>query len=79
MQYHDRTGQNALEYNRTGATSTWRNPDTGASGTFTPKKTFESRGRYCREFTQTIQVGGKSEQGYGTACRQPDGSWKIIN
>ena len=33
---------------------------------------------YCREFTQTISIGGKIQQGYGTSCRQPDGSWKII-
>jgi surface antigen len=24
-------------------------------------------------------VGGKMQQGYGTACRQPDGSWRIVN
>ena len=33
---------------------------------------------YCREFTQTIEVGGKKEEGYGTACQQPDGSWKVV-
>ncbi len=31
----------------------------------------------CREFTRDIQIGGKVQQGYGTACRQPDGSWKV--
>lgn len=33
---------------------------------------------YCREFTQIIEVGGRKEEGYGTACQQPDGSWKIV-
>lgn len=37
-----------------------------------------SLGRYCREFQQTLTVGGKTENAYGTACRQPDGSWEII-
>lgn len=32
---------------------------------------------YCREFTQTVTIGGKMQQGYGTACLQPDGSWEI--
>lgn len=32
---------------------------------------------YCREFTETINVGGQLQQGYGVACRQPDGSWQI--
>ena len=32
---------------------------------------------YCREFTKTIYVGGRAQQGYGVSCRQPDGSWHI--
>lgn len=34
---------------------------------------------YCREYTQSFTVGGKTQNGYGTACREPDGSWKIIS
>jgi hypothetical protein len=34
---------------------------------------------YCREFTQTFTVAGETEKGYGTACLQPDGAWKIIS
>jgi hypothetical protein len=33
--------------------------------------------QYCREFTKRILVGGKFQQGYGTSCLMPDGSWKI--
>ncbi|SVA64445.1 uncharacterized protein METZ01_LOCUS117299, partial [marine metagenome] len=36
-------------------------------------------GSPCREFTTTVLIGGEEQQGYGTACRQSDGSWKIIN
>lgn len=33
---------------------------------------------YCREYqTQTV-VGGQVQPSYGTACQQPDGSWKIV-
>lgn len=35
--------------------------------------------QYCREFTQTFSIGNKTEKGYGTACLQPDGSWKIVS
>ena len=35
-------------------------------------------GSQCREFQQTVMVDGRSEQIYGTACRQPDGTWKVI-
>lgn len=34
---------------------------------------------YCREYTKTIRVNGRKESGYGTACRQPDGSWMIVS
>lgn len=63
-----------------GETITWNNPQSGNSGTITPVREGNHRdGRYCREFQQTIEVGGKLEKGYGTACRQPDGSWQIMS
>jgi surface antigen len=72
--------QNALETVPSGTTTTWRNPDSGNSGTVTPTRTFQNNsGQYCREYQQTITVGGKQEQSYGTACRQPDGTWKIVS
>lgn len=58
----------------------WRNPDSGNSGTVTPtREGTAANGDYCREFQQSVTVGGKTEQAYGTACRQPDGSWKVVN
>ena len=71
------SNQRALERAKTGQTSTWKNPDSGNSGSIKTTRTFQNNGQYCREYAQTITVGGKSEQGYGTACRQPDGSWKV--
>lgn len=72
--------QGALENNPTNQASTWVNPDTGVSGTVVPVRTFENdQGQPCREFQQTIVIGGKKEQGYGTACRQPDGTWRIVS
>jgi surface antigen len=70
--------QTALETRPTGATETWRNPDSGNYGTITPERTYNKpNGTPCREFTQTVYIGGNPEQAYGTACRQQDGSWKI--
>ena len=72
--------QNSFENSQTGATTEWRNPDSGHSGTITPTRTYQdSGGQYCREYQQTITVGGESQQSYGTACRQPDGSWEVVN
>ncbi len=56
----------------------WRNPDSGTNYRITPTKTYSvSDGRYCREYTTEATVGGKTQRTYGTACRQPDGSWKL--
>ena len=68
----------ALERTPAGTTSSWQNPDSGNSGSVTPTRTYETEVGYCREFEQTIRVGGRNESGYGTACRQPDGSWRIV-
>jgi surface antigen len=78
--YAARTTQGALETNQSGVTSSWSNPDSGHSGTVTPQPAYQSSsGQYCREYQQQISVGGRTESAHGTACRQPDGSWKIIN
>jgi len=34
---------------------------------------------YCREYQKTVIIGGQPQPGFGTACMQPDGSWKAIN
>ena len=72
--------QKALESAPSGAPVSWQNPDNGHKGTVTPVKTYQtSSGQYCREFQSDITIEGKSEKAYGTACRQPDGSWKIVS
>lgn len=61
-----------------GQTITWSNPETGNYGTVTPTRDgTKATGEYCREFQQTVVVGGQQEQAYGVACRRPDGSWEI--
>ncbi|HED12969.1 MAG TPA: glycine zipper 2TM domain-containing protein [Gammaproteobacteria bacterium] len=75
----ERNAQNALEHNRTGQATTWDNPDAGKEVTVIPTRTFRSdSGGYCREYQTDVVVNGQSQQAYGTACRQPDGSWKIM-
>lgn len=80
MMYMSSTTQNALESTSRGTVSRWINPDSGNSGTITPTRNYEpTPGQFCREFSQTIVVGGQSQNAFGNACRQPDGSWRIVN
>ena len=75
-----RTTQQSLETQNTGQSSTWRNPDSQHSGTVTPTRTYQrDDGRPCREFQQTVTIDGRTERAYGRACRQSDGSWKIVS
>lgn len=76
--------ENAGEQARTapiGKTIDWSNPESGNSGSVTPIR--EGRhtgtGNYCREFKQTVTIDGRTEEAFGVACRQPDGSWKITS
>ena len=80
MDDYDRMNASAaLENVRTGVPSTWVNPDTGYEYVMTPTNTYDSGTGPCREYTLDATIGGKTEQIYGTACRQADGSWQIVN
>lgn len=71
--------QSALENNRDRQSSSWTNPNTGAQFTTTPVSTYQdSYGRNCREYQTDIYVDGRQEVGHGTACRQPDGTWRMV-
>lgn len=69
----------ALERNRVEQASTWSNPNTGATYTVVPVKTYyRNSNQPCREYRTTAIIGGKRQQIYGHACRTADGSWKIV-
>jgi len=77
--YHGQAAEQA--YNAPiGEEISWNNPETGHSGSVTPVR--EGRhtitDEYCREFQQTVIIDGQSQRAYGTACQQPDGSWRIV-
>ena len=75
----NRATYGALESTPSGTTTNWRNPDSGNSGTTMPIRTYQAQtGEYCREYEQTVTIGDKTQAAYGTACRQPDGKWKVV-
>ncbi len=72
------TAEQALNEAPRGTSSTWQNPDNGHQGTITPLNTTQPEpGIYCREFQQTVTIGGEMQEAFGQACRQPDGTWEI--
>jgi surface antigen len=67
-----------LETVRSGVSSQWVNPDTGYRYAVTPTRTYSNASGPCREYTVDAVIGGRPDKVYGTACRQPDGSWRAM-
>jgi surface antigen len=61
----------------------WRNPYTNNYGYVTPgdyhDDGYQGYEGPCREFSQRVFIDGRRETAYGVACRQPDGSWRIVS
>lgn len=82
-QYMDRQDrmqvQQALETAPVGRPVHWNNPDNGNQYTVIPTRTYYVSQQPCREYTTRAIIGGKSQQIYGKACRQADGSWQVAS
>ncbi len=71
--------QQALETLPSGTAATWRSPDSGNSGQITPQRTYvDPQGQNCREFQHIVTIGGNTETVVGRACRQSDGTWRVV-
>lgn len=51
---------------------------TRARGAVTTTRDGWAGEKYCREFRQDVSINGRLEEVYGTACRQPDGDWRLV-
>ncbi|WP_321341757.1 RT0821/Lpp0805 family surface protein [Breoghania sp.] len=69
----------ALEYSQSGQPVQWRNPDSGHHGEVVPGPAYAINNADCRDYTHTIYIEGRPEVARGTACRQPDGTWRPVN
>jgi hypothetical protein len=38
----------------------------------------QATGQQCREYQSTTTINGQPQQIVGTACLQPDGTWRIV-
>jgi len=68
----------ALEHAEDGQDIVWDNSARDVRYEVTPTRTYQrGDGRYCREYTSSAIVNGREQTVYGSACRQPDGSWEL--
>jgi surface antigen len=66
----------ALEMSPDDRPTTWRNADSERRYSVMPTRTYQGPSGRCRNFTILTEKDGLREVREGTACRQPDGTWK---
>lgn len=68
----------ALEEGPSGAPQRWRNPDNGHYGDVVPSRPYKRGTVDCRDYTHTVYIDGQPRTMRGTACRNPDGTWRNV-
>ncbi len=78
--YAYRTYYDGFNSGRSGRYYDWNNPRNGHRGRFHVRSYYnDPYGFRCARFTQTTYVRGRSHNAKGVACRQPNGSWAVVN
>ena len=70
------TVQRTLETAADGEARSWRNPASGHAGSVRPLATYVSdTGMFCRNYEETLDLGGGAASFRHDACRGADGHW----
>jgi len=67
----------ALQFGRPGAPRRWSG-DSGATGKITVGPFVRVNNLDCREFVHEVTIDQTSFEKRGTACREIDGSWRVV-
>lgn len=78
-QDQQRAQQAQLQAVSQGRPSSWRAEGSDAYGSVEPGEVYTSGTGNCREYTHTIFIGGRPQQGKGTACQNAQGEWEIVS
>jgi surface antigen len=68
----------ALQFGRPGAPRTWSGRS-GTSGNVSVGPYVRVNSLDCREFTHSVTIAGKSYARKGTACRETNGTWTVVD
>lgn len=69
----------ALETAPAGEPVEWSDETTGNNGTVTAAQPYRVGSQDCRPYSHVIRAEGAPNSLRGTACRNPDGSWTLLN
>jgi len=67
----------ALQFGRPGAPRQWAG-DKGTTGSVAVGPYVRVNNLDCRDFTHTVKVGGTDYERKGTACREQNGNWNVV-
>ncbi len=78
--YAYRTYSDGFNAGRSNATYQWKNPSADHRGELRVGTYYDDPdGFRCANYTQKIYVNGRPQEAQGRACRQPDGSWAMLD
>lgn len=69
----------ALEYVRPGDEFRWQGSNADTRGVISVGRGYQVNRLECRDYSNTIYVGGRAQVARGVACRQPEGTWRIVS
>ncbi|MCO5063105.1 MAG: RT0821/Lpp0805 family surface protein [Rhizobiaceae bacterium] len=69
----------ALEYGQGGQVITWQSSLGSSRGEVVAAQPYRVGSQDCRQYVHTLYTGDASQTARGTACRNPDGSWSLLN
>lgn len=69
----------ALEYGRPGQPTVWQSKKGDDHGQISVGSSYQVNRLDCREYTHNVWIGGRPRVVKGTACREPDGVWRIVS
>lgn len=67
----------ALQFGRPGAPRQWAG-DQGTTGSVAVGPYVRVNNLDCRDFTHTVKIGGADYVKKGTACREQNGNWNVV-
>jgi surface antigen len=67
----------ALQFGRPGAPRQWAG-DAGTTGSVAVGPYVRVNNLDCRDFTHTVKLGGADYVKKGTACREQNGNWNVV-
>ena len=72
------TSDKALDQTPVGQTLSWENPKTRHHGTITVLKSYESKGRACKDLRVRNEAGGRKGDNQLNWCKV-DGKWRLLS